>query len=420
MRWWMSTLPAVDGRPAGVAGAAPEREGLAGLRVLVVMPSIPVQGMERSTLQAMRLVRDRGAEVRFLTDGTWGERVRREVEALGGTCADGPFQFPFRVPRGPVEAMQLWLAWRRASARVGEVVRDYRPDMVLSANLTFFLLAWPALKRFAGLRVFRLPNPPDPSFRGLRRSLYRWIWRRVVAPNTDMFVCNSEHSLRLLEATGARVREARLIRNCLAERAPAKDGESRNPGGVPQRTVLFLGRIRPEKGADFFVGAAEALVPDHPDLDFVLAGEHSWKNPFAEALMERVRAAGLGERILFPGQVDDVEALLGEALVHVCPSVSINESFPNVILEAKAAGVPTVGFPTGGIPEAIEHGKDGWLCREPSLEALVEGIRRLLEDRPLRERMGAAARASLERFSRERASGAWADLVRSAAGRARP
>jgi glycosyltransferase involved in cell wall biosynthesis len=381
------------------------------------MPSIPVQGMERSTLQAMRMVVERGAEVRFLVDAEWGKWVRPEVEAIGATWADGPFVFPSRFPRGPLEAWRLRGNRRRAAARIGEVAAEFRPDMVLTANLAYHVLAAPFLRGFRGLRVFRLPNPPDPTLRGARGLLHRRTWRRVVAPTTDLFVVNSEHSGRLLEATGARVRAVRLIRNCLAERPAPPSGAAT---AAARDTVLYLGRIRPEKGADRFVEAAERLIPDHPGVRFVLAGEHDWKNAFAEALMARVRAAGHGDRILFPGQVDDVRALLDRAVVHACPSVSVNESFPNVILEAKAAGVPTVGFPAGGIPEALEHGKDGWLCPEPTAEALAEGIRRLLADPAGAERMGAAARASLERFSRERASAAWAEVVASARRGPRP
>lgn len=56
----------------------PKEEGvkdLTDMRILAVMPSIPVQGMERSNLQIMKMMRERGADVLFITEKTFGERV---------------------------------------------------------------------------------------------------------------------------------------------------------------------------------------------------------------------------------------------------------------------------------------------------------------------------------------------------------
>ncbi len=52
-------------------------------RILVILPSIPIQGMEWSSLQICRMLRQRGAEVRIVTERTHGHRIRREAERAG-------------------------------------------------------------------------------------------------------------------------------------------------------------------------------------------------------------------------------------------------------------------------------------------------------------------------------------------------
>jgi len=83
------------------------------------------------------------------------------------------------------------------------------------------------------------------------------------------------------------------------------------------------------------------------------------------------------------------------------------EGFGIVNIEAKQAGIPSVVFPTGALPEIIVHGENGWLCSAPTAAALAEGIEYFLADPDRLERAGRAARVSLEPFSRERFSEAW-------------
>ena len=81
--------------------------------------------------------------------------------------------------------------------------------------------------------------------------------------------------------------------------------------------------------------------------------------------------------------------------VFVCPSRQ--ENFPNTVLESLACGTPVVAFAVGGIPDMVEHGVNGWLARPHDVQCLAEGIALLFGDAELRQRMGVAARAKVER-----------------------
>jgi len=92
------------------------------------------------------------------------------------------------------------------------------------------------------------------------------------------------------------------------------------------------------------------------------------------------------------------------ALALCVPSVAARtgdaEGLPNVVLEAMACAAPVIGSQAGGIAEAVEHGRTGFVVPQADPEAIAEPARRLLRDPALRRRMGHAARdAATARFS---------------------
>lgn len=116
--------------------------------------------------------------------------------------------------------------------------------------------------------------------------------------------------------------------------------------------------------------------------------------------MERAKRPDLAGRVDFLGSRDDVLSVMASAGVHCCPSLpEIREAFGLVVLEAKVSGLPSVIFPSGGLPELIEDRVDGWISTEISAEGLAEGLEYFIAD-PKRTLMaGEVARKSAERFS---------------------
>jgi glycosyltransferase involved in cell wall biosynthesis len=107
--------------------------------------------------------------------------------------------------------------------------------------------------------------------------------------------------------------------------------------------------------------------------------------------------------------------------VFVCPS--LQENLPNTVLEALACGVPCVAFRTGGLPELIEHGENGWLSPAGSANDLAEGIRACLEPQAGR-RLAAGARARVQgtfapHLVARRHLSLYEEVTRGLAGRAR-
>src|SRR5919108_343463 len=87
---------------------------------------------------------------------------------------------------------------------------------------------------------------------------------------------------------------------------------------------------------------------------------------------------------------------------------SINEGLPISLGEAMACGVPSVAFDCApGVREMVTDGEDGIVVPPLDVPALARGIERLIEDEPLRRRMGARARESARRFTKETILDRW-------------
>ena len=148
------------------------------------------------------------------------------------------------------------------------------------------------------------------------------------------------------------------------------------------------------KGHADLVEAAPEVCRRIPSVRFVLVGEGT----MIPELVRRAQELGVDRHFLFPGRREDVPEILSCCEAFVLPSHA--EGFPNAILEAQAAGLPVIATNVGGTPELVLDGKSGILVPPQNPAALAQAILRVLEDRPLAERLGREGqRVAVEEFS---------------------
>jgi phosphatidylinositol alpha-mannosyltransferase len=155
-------------------------------------------------------------------------------------------------------------------------------------------------------------------------------------------------------------------------------------------TVLFLGRDEPRKGLDVLLEAMREL-PD--DVLLLVAGGRDGKDG-------RPRARGADRRVRWLGRLsdDDKIALLASSSVLCAPSLH-GESFGMVLLEAMAAGTPAVVSDIPGYRSVSDGGRAALLVSPGDSSALAAGLRRLLADESLAERLRWAGRARVRAFT---------------------
>ena len=150
--------------------------------------------------------------------------------------------------------------------------------------------------------------------------------------------------------------------------------------------LLGLGRLHRDKGFDILISALGEL----PGARLLLAGT----GPEQARLERLARSRGVASRVVFLGWRADVASLLALCSVFVCSSRV--EPLGNMVLEAWSAGRPVVAAAADGPAELIRDGSDGLLVRVDDPTELAAGIRRMLDDPALAERLGQAGRRRFE------------------------
>ena len=139
--------------------------------------------------------------------------------------------------------------------------------------------------------------------------------------------------------------------------------------------IGVIGRIEPEKGQIDFIKAARSVLADCPGARFVIAGAPMLSG---SAYFDHVKEASRDLPCDFLGWQDDISSVFATLDMLVVPSSAI-DSTPRVILEAFAARVPVVAYPSGGIPEILEDNVSGFLASDVSPRSLAARICNVLQ-----------------------------------------
>lgn len=265
-----------------------------------------------------------------------------------------------------------------------------------------------------------------------RGRLLHLLGYRMTNPFVDRIVCNSEAVSRFtLHAEGASRKKVVVIPNGVdAARFERGDGATmrRRLGLRAEDTVVgAVGTIKKVKGQTVLFEAMRPLFERHSALRLVLAGEVT--RGYGEELRRQAAAAGLQERVLFPGVIEEVPDLLAALDLFVLPSLS--EGMSNALLEAMAAGRPIVATEAGGNGECLGGGNAGLLVPPGDPEALGRALEKLLEAPDRRRELGRRAQTRAqdeyslgkmldrtETLYAELLGRDWAPLIRRPAARA--
>lgn len=219
----------------------------------------------------------------------------------------------------------------------------------------------------------------------------------------------------------------------------ATDAETFNPracigvgAGVRQRFQIppeapiigIVARLIPWKGQRELIEATAALQSKYPALRLLIIGGSATPedtlslNDEERALRCRVRELGLEDRVIFAGHHADVRPFLSALTIFSLPSYA--EPFGLAITEAMSMELPVVACHSGGVPEIITHGQNGWLVEPRSVAALCQAFDTLLSDPERRVQMGKNARERvINAFSPQRQADRVSEVYASFARRHR-
>ncbi|WP_373539039.1 glycosyltransferase family 4 protein [Chamaesiphon sp.] len=361
-------------------------------------------GAELQMLSLRQGLRDRGHDVRLLTsqiipvagselladDACFGSSTRLQV--LTQTINPSAYFTLRRILRDfQPEVVHVRIFMGQLSPLILPLLRDvpcvYQAAMyrAICPKGTKTLPNGDSCEMIAGLACLQQHCLTPQSWAMLMVQRQLWLrWQHVF----DRVIALSHRMKAQLEAEG--IAPVEVIHNGVPER-PLRPPLQNPP------TVVFAGRLVPEKGVEILLRAFASVIPHVPQARLLIAGQGTQ----ASSLQTLAIELGVSHAVTWLGHlpVAEMERQFAGAWVQVVPS-QWEEPFGNVSTEAMMRGTAVIACAVGGQTEIVRDRLTGFLVAPKDVAAISEPLLQLLSDRQLAEKMGQAGRErALTHFS---------------------
>ncbi|MFH1754964.1 MAG: glycosyltransferase [Candidatus Latescibacterota bacterium] len=359
-------------------------------KIMFVSSIMRYGGGERWMLDAALGMQGRGHRVRL---------VSRPGSVLGDTAKAAGIDCATVEMRGDLDPAAI--------CRLTGLVRSFRPDAVIPnldreirlCGLAIFFAGrrqqWRARPRKRGTRLIPRRGSEFPL---KNNSHYRFFYTHFV----HSVIANSHATQRtMLSATPWFARDrVHVIHNGidlqkhdrLRDAAQTIRREIRDSLNIPHDVpvVALIGELNERKGQQHVIEASDRILSEYPAARIIFVGEGDAKESLERTLSEK----NLRDNFLLTGFRDDIPEILCASDMLILPSRV--EGFGYVLIEAMAAGLPVVASRISSMPEIVVDEETGFLHEVANIDQIGECICRLIGDRDLSSKMGAAGRARVE------------------------
>jgi len=259
------------------------------------------------------------------------------------------------------------------------ILKKKQPDIVHThASLSARLAA-----RMAGVRIINTKHCIDGKKTGIKK-LAAFCLNNLLS---DRIIAVSEAVKRNVADNGMPESKISVIYGGIS---PVKEISSEDKSRVRQKwgiaeediVVGIVARLTEVKGHKHFIDAAEIISRDNDGVKFLIAGI----GPKEQELKELVCERGLTDRVVFTGFIENIYEIFNIIDINVISSLS--EALCLSLIEGMCIGKPSVGTNTGGIPEVVKDGYNGYLVPVGDSSKLADAILKLVHDPELRKTMG--------------------------------
>lgn len=355
-------------------------------RVLVTSVAAIVGGAEKGFLTTIPLLRREGYDFVFILPEK-GPAISA-YEKMGVQCV-------------VVEGKE-----RSSIKRLGNIISKYDIDLFHNNEIstegmakTIKDLGIPQLLHLHGKIAYVLPNSPSAL---VKKKVSSICALSDFAIGVSKFVTNQLNGFM----DSSRVK-------CLYSGVPIT--KTLPPRQKPKNLTKIIGMVAhfyPLKRHEDFILAAKYVLDEEYNANFFIAG-NLWKNDplqkrYVDKLKSLIKMLDLQDHFTIYQGLKDITHLYQDMDISVLPSV--DEGFSRAVLEAMQFAKPVIVTNSGGNPEAVTHGKNGFLVPSKDPKKIAQTIIKLLEDEELVYKIGQNARNTvkkhftLDRFAKGLAS----------------
>ncbi|HRK61013.1 MAG TPA: lipopolysaccharide heptosyltransferase II [Candidatus Omnitrophota bacterium] len=345
------------------------------MKILQMLPSLEVGGVERGVIDLARGMKLRGHQAPVMSSG--GALVA-ELSKMG-------------VPHYELPVHKKSLSSLSLVSKIVEIIRRERIDAVHARSRVPAWLGWIAARR---------ANVPFITTCHGYYSTH--LFSTVMGWGVPLIVPSNVIGRHMIEDFGTSPEHIRLIPRGV-DLNQFKHSTARFDKSTKPLRVIHVGRFSPIKGQVEFLRAVHLVRSRFPDFEVWLVGsEGGGKNKYTKKIHETIRQLGLENTVKLLGSSRNIPELMAETDLMVMSTI-VPEAFGRVIIEAGAVGVPVISTRVGGVVDIIEHDYNGLLVDPGSIPDMAGAIFELLKDRTKARLFADRLRAKVEKeFTVER------------------
>ena len=385
--------------------------------ILAVILGTELFGSERANLEALRNLKERGCNIHVGVSGRepGGGAVGEAARKMGFHTFEMPFGSHFAAKWMLTDAgyrRRQLKRLRSNSKLLNEKIKEIQPShLMFSTVLSFIFCGWATL----GNRIPLIYRIGDAPVVGSRFQLFFWRW--LVRRATHVVCVSDFIRSEVLEHSGKSPEAVSRIYNVPIQRPGVPNEQTVQTLQERKRPfqLVFVGQINPVKGIVELIEACLEL--NDSNLGLWVVGGAGHNGALLAELQERVKQHASQTALDFFGFQADPRPYYLAADWHAAPS-TYAEPMANTTFEAKIAGTPSLVSNKGGFPEVIDHGTNGWIVDNPTIESIRGAIEAIQANESKWAAMGSAAADSVvEHFNHAEFSKRWMEVIQQTAQR---
>lgn len=369
------------------------------MKIVHIITRLILGGAQENTLITCKLLAERGHEVTLIT----GPALGPEGQLFDQTRGQKYRTIVVDEMRRAIEPVKDSLCY----FKIKRLLRELKPDIVhthsAKAGIVGRYAAW-------SLRGEWAPNRPAVvhSLHGLSFHRYQSSWlnrfyiaiERATGRRTDYFISVADAMTEQNRAAGIGVDKPHVTAYSAIDEdlfmTPIPERERaafRRKHEIPANAVVLvtIARLFMLKGHDYIIESAKELAKRFPNVVWLFVGDGN----LMDAYKRQIRDLGLADRFRFTGLMppDHIPLAIqsSEILVHC----SLREGLARTLPQAMLCARPAISFDVDGAREVVNP-NTGRLVEPKNVPQLVEACAELIADKALRERLGRAARESVQ------------------------
>lgn len=358
------------------------------MKIIHIITRLILGGAQENTLITCRLLAERGHEVFLIT----GPALGPEGELFTQTVDQGYKTYVVSEMRREIAPIKDSLAYMKLKA----LIQGIQPDIVHTHSAKAGILGRKAAYRASWRKRPKIVHgvhglPFHPYQNPLVNRLYIALECRA-ARYTDHFVTVADAMTTQSKAVGIGVDKpystaySAIDEESFVRDIPATDKQAfREAYSIPQDAVVLVtvARLFTLKGHDYIIESAKTLAKQHPNVIWLFVGNGT----LAHRYSREIESAGLSSQFRFTGllQPDQIPLAIqaSDMLVHC----SLREGLARTLPQAMLCSRPAISFDVDGAREVVND-QTGRLIEPKNVAQLIQACSELIEDAPLRERLG--------------------------------